>query len=323
MTGSTGLIGRSLLPLLQQSAGGLRLLVRGASAAGQNGTVVPGDLRQPDALRALVEGADALVHLAGAAHTTLRTPLDRTAAFAVNVTGTRDLLLAAQRAGVKRVILLSSAHVYAGRRGIALREDAPTEADDGYAGMKLEAEAAAHALAETGCSVVILRPCLTYGAGVRFNLQQLMRAVRAGYYVHPGGRDATRSFASVETVAAAIVHLLQPDAPPGTFNVADREAVSLRAWVDHLAALLQVRAPHTVPFPVLRAVAGAGTLAARAGLPAPLTGVSLQKLTENFSLSTDALAATGFQWPANQEAVLQAMVKRFLSDVRNVSKAGS
>lgn len=312
VTGSTGLIGRALVPALLNAGASLRLLVRG-DAGERSPHAVPGDLARPESLRELLHGADALVHLAGVAHTDLRSPAEREQAYAVNVTGTRNLFAAARDAGVRRIVLLSSAHVYAGREGMDLRETAPVAGDGGYADMKIEAEAAARDLAQTGCEMVVLRPCLTYGPGARFNLHQLMFAVKRGIYVHPGGADAVRSFASVATVAAATAHMLRPDVPGGTYNLADRHPASLRTWVDHLADLLGAPRPRTVPIGLLRPIAAAGSALARAGLPAPLTLAKLHKLTAPFSLNTDALASTGFEWPGTEDAVLKAMADSFLA----------
>ncbi len=313
ITGSSGLMGRTLVPALHRAGAELRLLTRRASTQLQTGsTYVPGDLSNKESLAELLRGADALVHLAGVAHTDLRSPEEQAHAFAVNVTGTRNLFAAAEAAGVRRVVLMSSAHVYAGREGTDLPETAPIAGDGGYADMKMAAETAAREQQEQGCDMVILRPCLTYGPGVRFNLHQLMSALKRGLYVHPGGADAVRSFVSVETVAAATLHMLHPERPAGTYNLADERPESLRAWVDHLAVLLDARPPHTIPISVLRSIAFVGSALARIGMPAPLTRAKLHKLTVPFSLNVEALRATGFKWPQDEEEVLRAMVQRFL-----------
>ena len=100
----------------------------------------------------------------------------------------------------------------------------PTAGDTVYGALKLEAEQLAAEAEAQGLAVTILRPCLTYGPGVRFNMQNLMRAVRRGLYVHVRSADTVRSLASVDTVTAAIVHLLGSPEGAGTFNVARRRA---------------------------------------------------------------------------------------------------
>jgi nucleoside-diphosphate-sugar epimerase len=249
------------------------------------------------------------VHLGGVAHTGLRSQTEREQAYAVNAGGTRSLLEAARESGVQRFLFMSSAHVYAGQHGLNINEDSPTADDSDYARIKLEAEAAVQEAVERGLSAVILRPCLTYGPGVRFNLKSLMQAVRRGYYIHPGASDVLRSFASVDTVTAAVVHLLGTRQFNGTYNVADHRPVVLRQWVDNLARLMQARRPRTLPLHVFRVLAAAGSTIAALGLPAPLTQVSLRKLTTSFSLDVNKLAATGFVWPETNGDVLKKMVE--------------
>ena len=308
VTGGTGFIGRRLVQLLEQSGAEVRVLTRSASAADGPHRTVQGHLLEPAALRELVRGASSVVHLAGVAHTTLRTSDEQEHARQINVEGTRRLLDAAGEAGVSRFLLASSAHVYAGQVGANLSEDGPVSGDAPYAGMKLEAERAASEAARQGLSVAILRPCLTYGPGVRHNLQSLMRALHRGYYVQVRGAHTLRSLASVDTVAAAFLHLLPLHHLQETYNVADRDPVELERWIDQLAAIMSARRPMALPRAVLQGVATIGTAASRMGLDLPLTRTLLAKLTYPFSLNTNKLAATGFRWPDTGQEMLQAMV---------------
>ncbi len=307
VTGATGLIGRRLVPSLQNAALHVRALVRATGASGSPSGVV-GDLRDKYALGQLVEGADAVVHLAGVAHTRLRSVAEEEQAQAVNVEGTRSLINAATEAGVRHFVFASSAHVYRGQEGLDLREDAPTEGDTAYGRMKLEAEETVLAARSSNIRISILRPCLTYGPGVRFNLQSLLRAVRRGYYVHVRDVDVIRSLASVDTVSAAIFHLLDARTTHSVFNIADRSPVHVDDWVNHLADLMQVRHPYGLSRSAMSILAGFGSAFQRVGLHAPLSRDSLHKLTSSFSLNTDRLASTGFSWPETRETVLREMI---------------
>jgi len=308
VTGGSGMIGRRLLPLLATQGIALRVLTRSGVPL-KALTSVQGDLRDAVSLRELVQGADTVVHLAGVAHTQFRNAAEQAQAREINVGGTRALLEAAREAGVRHFVLMSSAHVYAGQRGTGLSESSATAAGDGYAGMKLAAEDAVLEAAEQGMAVTILRPCLVYGPGVRFNLASLISALRRGLYVHEQGARVERSFASVDAVAAAVAHVLQRRCGAEIFNVADEEPVLLEAWVNGLAEAMKVRRPYAVPQALLRGVAALGSAAAALGLPAPLTRASLAKLTTSFSLHVGKLAESGFVWPANQEAVIREMIE--------------
>lgn len=309
VTGGSGLIGSRLLRALRERGMTARVLTRKPFADTADAQYVRGDLNDPKALAELVDGATHVVHLAGVAHTTLPTEEDRRRARDTNVGGTERLLDAAVQAGVHRTVVASSAHVYAGQTGVGLKESSPTEGDSVYGEMKLAVEAAAARARASGLQTVVIRPCITYGPGVRFNLASLMRAVRKGYYFHTGDVDPLRSFLSVDAAAAAILHLLSADAPEGTYNVADREPVRLSEWVNGLAERMGVRRPKRLPMPLLRAGAAAGSLAKSLKLPSPLTQEALRKLTASFSLDVGALAATGFVWPSTTGDVLDEMVR--------------
>lgn len=309
VTGGSGLIGSRLLLALRERGMAVRVLTRKPLPDTGDAHYVHGDLGDPKALGALVDGAAHLVHLAGLAHTTLPTEEDRQRARDTNVGGTERLLEAAVQAGVQRAVVASSAHVYAGQTGIGLKESSPTEGDSVYGEMKLAVEAAAARARASGLQTIVIRPCITYGPGVRFNIASLMRAVRKRYYFHTGGVDPLRSFLSVDAAAAAILHLLLADVAEGTYNVADREPVRLSEWVNGLADRMGVRHPKRLPMPLLRAGAAAGSLAKSLKLPAPLTKEALRKLTASFSLDVSALAATGFVWPSTTNHVLDEMVQ--------------
>jgi UDP-glucose 4-epimerase len=207
------------------------------------------------------------------------------------------------------VIVASSAHVYAGQSGVGLKESSLTLGDSVYAEMKLAVEAAAADARSNGLDVLVIRPCITYGPGVRFNLASLMKAIRGGYYFHAGGADPVRSFLSVDTAAAAIVHLLATKDSARTYNIADREPVHLVEWVNALADRMRVRRPRTMPMGILRAVAGLLSPARSMGFLLPLSPESLNKLTTSFSLDVSALARSGFLWPSTCDKILDEMVQ--------------
>jgi UDP-glucose 4-epimerase len=309
VTGGSGLIGSHLLRRLREDGSSLKVLTRTPQPEVPGTQYIFGDLGDAASLRNLVKGATMVVHLAGIAHTSLPTEQSRLRAREINVSGTQRLLEAAGDAGMGRVIVTSSAHVYAGQSGIGLDESSPTLGDSVYAEMKLAAEDAASEARSNGLDVVVIRPCIVYGPGVRFNLASLMKAIRRGYYFHPGSVNPVRSFLSVDAATAAIVHLLSFKDASHTYNIADREPVHLIEWLDGLADRMRVRRPRTLPMGVLRATALLLSPVAALGFPAPLSTESLNKLTTSFSLNVNALARTGFLWPSTTNEILNQMVQ--------------
>jgi nucleoside-diphosphate-sugar epimerase len=103
ITGGTGFVGTRLIALAVEAGHNVRALTRREQAERQNIVWVPGDLQNQPALAKLAEGADAVIHVAGV----INAP-DR-AGFALgNVDGTRNMLAAAEAAGVKRFVHVSS-----------------------------------------------------------------------------------------------------------------------------------------------------------------------------------------------------------------------
>jgi len=270
--------------------------------------VVVGDLTDSAAVERLLQGAHAVIHLAGVAHTALRTKEDRDKAWRVNVGGTRLLLELSKRMGVRRALLISSAHVYKQHRGSGIDESAPTGNDDLYSRTKQAVEELAVTDGQ-GVDIVIIRPCLTYGAGVRFNLERLMTAVDRGYYFHLSGQDPMRSFLSVHNAAAAIVHLLDRGVDRQIYNVADERADSLVTFTNRLAECMNRRRPRVLPYGLARAVAFGLTPLTRLGMKTPMDREALSKLTDTFTVSIRKLAESGFAWPDTGEFALRQMVE--------------
>lgn len=210
---------------------------------------------------AALSGVDTVVHLAARVHVTDETAADPMAAFRqVNVLGTERLARSAAAAGVRRLVFLSSVKVNGeGTRGRAYTEgDAPAP-EDGYARSKWEAERGLARIAdETGLEVVVLRPPLVYGPGVKANFLALMRAIDRGLPLPLGAIDNRRSLLFVGNLADAVVRCIgHPGAAGKTFLLRDGEDVSTPELIRRLARALE-RPARLFPFPpaLLKLAAG-------------------------------------------------------------------
>jgi len=230
-----------------------------------------------------------------------------------NVDGTRNVLAAAQDAGAERVLLASSAHVYAGQEGTGLNEHRPTSGDSFYARTKLMVEQAGLETASANrLSVIIVRPCLIYGPGVRFNLESLMRAIHGHYYFGVLGTSPMRSFLSVGNAASAIAHLSQVGENGRIYNLADQLPMSLTEFVNSLADHMQVSQPRNLPMFAIRAAIAGMTPLQWMGLRSPINRESLRKLIVSFTLDVNALAASGFRWSDDGQVTRKRMVDAYL-----------
>jgi nucleoside-diphosphate-sugar epimerase len=312
LTGASGLIGSHLLAALLGEGYRLRTLSRRPHLESACVTPIQGDIRSLDSVRELTQGCSAVIHLAGIAHTSLRSQAERDEAERINVDGARNVLAAAHETGAERVLLASSAHVYVGQEGNNLGEQSATADDSFYARTKLLVEQAGlEAASAGGPAIVIVRPCLTYGPGVRFNLESLMGAIRGHYYFHVRGANPMRSFLSVDNAAAAIAHLLRAGENGRIYNLADQTPISLVEFVNSLADLMQTSRPRNLPlFAIRLAIAGMAPLKWM-GLCSPINSESLRKLTVSFTLDVRQLAASGFRWSDDSVTARRRMVEAY------------
>ncbi|MES9969278.1 MAG: NAD-dependent epimerase/dehydratase family protein, partial [Candidatus Thiodiazotropha sp.] len=198
---------------------------------------------------------------------------DPLAAFRrVNVAGSCALARQAAEAGVKRLIYLSSVKVNGERtEGRAYSADDPVHPQDAYGISKWEAEQALQQIAEqTDLELVIVRPVLVYGAGVKGNFERLMKLVRTGVPLPLGGISNRRSLLSIQNLLDFIRCCIEhPDAPGEVFLVADGEDLSTPELIRKMAHLQQSR---TRLFPVpLTLLHLAGRLTGRSAMVARLT----------------------------------------------------
>jgi nucleoside-diphosphate-sugar epimerase len=317
VTGGTGFVGQRLVARLAQNSP-VRVLATEMRASRVKGVeYFTGDVTLREITDEFVQGCTSVIHLAGIAHSSPRTEAEKLLSYRVNVGGTRSVLDAALRRGVRRFVFVSTAHVYAAQSGLDIDESARVAPSSYYSFTKIEAEGLVHEAAERGMEVVIARPCLIYGPGARFNLDRMMCGIDRGYYFHMSGRNPMRSFLSVENAARAIAHLVGKDVPAGTYNLADSSPYSLVDFGNELADRMKRRRPRTLPSVVLSTVGAVGSLIQKVGVHLPISREAITKLTSDFTLSTSRLAQTRFEWDGNDGAVIQQMVDRYLCSMRN------
>jgi nucleoside-diphosphate-sugar epimerase len=165
-----------------------------------------------------------VVHLAARVHVMRERAADPLAEHRrVNRDATLALARAAQRAGVRRFVFMSTIKVNGERTtGAPFSErDAPAPADP-YAISKWEAEQGLQAIAAGGAlELAVLRPPLVYGPGVKGNFLRLMKLVARRVPLPLGGVDNRRSLIYVGNLASAIERACLAPGAQGTFLVSD------------------------------------------------------------------------------------------------------
>ena len=178
-----------------------------------------------------LNGIDVVVHLAARVHVMHEDAVDPLEEFRrVNVAGTENLARSAAASGVRRFVYVSSIKV----NGEATSgEEAFTELSapfpqDQYGISKWEAEQALHRVAaDTGMEVVIVRPPLVYGAGVKGNFAQMLKVLVRGIPLPLASVNNRRSLLYVGNLAdALILCATHPGAANQTYLVSDGEDIS-------------------------------------------------------------------------------------------------
>jgi len=262
VTGASGFIGGSLLSLLARD---VHLLPRAAVRLNEADLNLPvgvervpvGDLAADTNWMEALRRIDTIVHTAARVHIMRDDAPEPLVEFRrVNVDGTWNLARQAAESGVRRFIFISSIKVNG--EGTELgkpyrADDIPAPAD-AYGISKHEAEQGLQQVARaTGMEVVIIRPVLVYGPGVKANFHTMMRWLHKGIPLPLGVTQNRRSFVALENLLHLIVTCIQhPAAADQTFLVSDGEDLSTAELLRRTAAAMGVRARLLpVPAPVL------------------------------------------------------------------------
>jgi nucleoside-diphosphate-sugar epimerase len=271
VTGASGFVGTALCRALLARGHEVRAAVRAASAPG----TAPAHLHQvviPDIAAsfdrgALLDGIDTVVHLAAMAH---RAASD---ADLRRVNSDAAVRLAEAAAGlVRRFIFLSSVKVHGeDSGGGTYGEEDALKPEDSYGRSKLEAERAlTETAARIGMELVMIRPPLVYGPGVKANFLRLLGWVDSGMPLPFASVRNRRSLIYVGNLVDAIARCVEHPAARGPFLVSDEETVSTPELVSRIARALDRPARLLPVSPALLRVAG--TIAGRREEIERLTG---------------------------------------------------
>lgn len=245
VTGANGFVGSALCARLRRDGVFVRGAVRSLSSQPEDvDTVAIGSLSSVTDWTAALGNVEQVVHLAARVHVMNDKSSDPLAEFRrVNIEGTAALARQAAVAGVRRFVFLSSVKVNgefteAGHPFSA--DDAPAP-EDSYGVSKYKAEQLLRQIAaETGMEVVIIRPPLVYGPGVRANFESMMRWLARGVPLPLAAvTENRRSLVSLDNLVDLIVKCLShPAAANETFLVSDGEDLSAAQLLKRMGAAM-------------------------------------------------------------------------------------
>lgn len=316
ITGANGFVGQALC--VEALRRGLR--VKGATRtagelpAGVESAVIgpiDGETDWTDALH----GVDAVIHLAARVHVMKDTAADPLAEFLkVNLHGTGQLARQAARAGVKRLVYVSSIKVngeHAPETRPFVETDKPAP-QDAYGISKWQAEQALHRIAqETGLEIVIVRPPLVYGPGVKGNFIRLLEAVDKGVPLPLAGANKPRSMIYVGNLTDALITCaIHPSAANQTYLVSDAHDVSVAELSRHMS--LGLDRPNRWFYLPLSWLWMAGKILGKRGM--------IERLTMPLCVDSGKIQRElGWRPPFTPEAGIRATAAWYL-DARHISK---
>lgn len=254
VTGADGFIGSHLVETLVQQGKKVRALCQYNSFSSwgwldqspykRDMEIVMGDVRDPSQMRSFARGADAIFHLAAliAIPYSYEAP---TSYVNTNVQGTLNVLEAALKEGVDRVIQTSTSEVYGTARYVPINESHPLQAQSPYSATKIGADALAFSyFSSFGLPVVIARPFNTYGPrqSARAVIPTVITQLLSGNQrISLGKLSPTRDFNYVLDTCAGFLALAESDVAVGkTVNIGSGREISVGDTVAMIGHLMQV-----------------------------------------------------------------------------------
>lgn len=245
LTGATGFVGCALQQrILVDQQYDLTIAVRRVVDVPSAARVVPvADLTAETDWTDALDGVVVVIHSAARVHVMNDASVDPLAEFRkVNVDGTLRLARQAVEAGVKRFVFVSSIKVNGEgtELGVPYTADAQPNPVDPYGVSKYEAEQALLALAqETGLEVVIVRPVLVYGPGVKANFRSMMKWVSRGVPLPLGAIHNKRSLVALDNLVDLILTCVEhPAAVNQVFLASDGKDLSTTEMLQELGVSL-------------------------------------------------------------------------------------
>ena len=255
ITGSNGFIGHSLSKSLVLSDRKVRGVVRSKSYAFHSknfNKILVDEIDEKTDWLSILSGCDIVIHCAAKNNNTHK--IDELNSFrSINTSITKNLAEQSAKVGVKRFIFISSALVMGtntNNRLAFLNSDKPNPSEN-YSISKFEAEEELWKISKnTGLEVVVVRPPIVYGCGVKGNLKRLIKLVNMGIPMPFGLLKNERSLIGLDNLIDFLIKCIDhPNAAGKTFLVSDGEDLSTADLIRYMQ--LAAKKPNfLIPIPV-------------------------------------------------------------------------
>ncbi len=294
ITGATGAVGPVVVRAIHGAGYAVRTLSLDTPPVGvwpDDVEAVTGDVTNVSAVRAVMAGVDAVIHMAALLHIVHVSPEINEKYQKINVGGTSNVVNSAAEAGVKRILLFSTIAVYGQSGGRILTEDSKPSPDTFYAQTKLAAEQIVlNARGADGRpSGTVLRFGAIYGSRIKGNYERLTHALASHRFIPIGNGLNRRTLIYDKDVGrAAVQAVFHPEAAGRLFNVTDGSFHTLNAIIEAICSGLGRRPPRlSLPVEPTRTLIRFMESGIRsAGFRSPVTAEMMDKYTEDIAVDS-------------------------------------
>jgi len=268
ITGASGFIGRSLCKTLSTSGRFFRGAVRSIESISidtRSNYVSIDDISTKINWKNALANIDCIIHCAGRVHVMNETKKNELEIYrSINVQGTKLLAQEAAKAGVKRLIFLSSIKVmgkstdnnhtnmdFKKKNNFFFTYNDVPNPGDSYSKSKLEAEKILWEISSnTGLEIVVIRIPLVYGYGVKGNLMRLIKLINFGIPLPFSRINNKRSLIGIDNLVDLLIRCCDhPNAKGKTFLVSDGKDLSTPDLINYLALFMGQKV-RLFPFPL-------------------------------------------------------------------------
>ncbi len=288
VTGAAGCIGSALMERLAATGTapiGMDLSPR-PTGCPEKVSWIEGDILDMQSYVSALQGVDTVFHLAAKVHSVPKASEDAKSFFRVNVEGTRNVLGAAVRMGVRRFLLVST---------VAVLATPMKDVTGAYAESKREAENVV-LMGTNRLEVVIARPATVYGPGDRGNMCRLIRWIDRGLPPVVGPGTNRKSMVYVGNLVEALLFLAHRGENGKAYTVTDGRDLSVNEITSAIARVLgrPNRWPG-IPRDLLKIPAGINEwLAKKSAIPLYIRREDIEKLSEDSTYDASDLFSLGY-----------------------------
>lgn len=295
VTGGTGCLGSPLVEKLVKDGIFVKLLTltndSHFSYSDNKIEIIIGDINCSDALDKLCKNCSVIFHLAGAVHVDKVTKTEEQKFFRVNLEGTKNLLKASEKNGVKRVVFFSTVGVYGHDADFSGDELSVCKPNSAYAMSKYQAEQLIlNGSSGSDLEGVVLRLPVAYGPLDKGNMAKLIKTIRDRLFFYFGDGNCLRSMISSRNAAeAAVKAAFIPRAANEIFCITDGQDYTTNEIVGCVCRILRInREPYHVPVFLANLLGKMGDVLRKyLYVPVPIDSDRVRKLSRPLTFSCE------------------------------------